>query len=409
MHDMKSGSPVFEIRTVEVVNRGIALMPIAVKQRLEKEFPEAIFAIPPYCYRTTGVSYAVEHGFYPLLWDMRMWNRQNRRKSGRLAKRIPESWKQFGHAAELLPGSWCDRFGLIKESSVDVVIETKGFIFSDQWGIGPAREGACSMKRWKKQGKKVILLPQAFGPFENPKIREDMKVILDGADLVFAREKTSLDYLKDISPDNPRISQAPDFTNLLAGIPPQEPENYREKIAIIPNVRMLDKTGTEGPEKFRFFLKQAVRLFEEQNQPFCMLLHEGRQQDYNLARDAVAFLPKEIAIVHEPHPLKLKGIIGSCRAVISARYHGLINALSQNVPAMAIGWSHKYEELMADYGVQDAFIPLNSSPETVSGKLSQLLDSQAREQWLRHISAASLREKEKAERMWQEVIACIRS
>jgi polysaccharide pyruvyl transferase WcaK-like protein len=405
---MKSEPPIFEIRTVEVVNRGIALMPIAVKQRLEEEFPGASFAIPPYCYRTTGVSYAVDHGLYPLMWDMQMWDWRPRKKTGRISKRIPQSWKQFGHAAELLPQSWCDRFGLIKESSVDVVIETKGFIFSDQWGISPVREAAHSMKRWKKKGKKVILLPQAFGPFENQELRDGMKVILDGADLVFAREKTSFDFLKDISPDNPHIKQAPDFTNLLEGIPPQNPENYRDKIAIIPNERMLDKTGDQGPERFRLFLQQAVRLFKEWNQPFCMLLHEGREKDYALARDAVVSLPEAIEIVREPHPLKLKGIVGSCRAVISARYHGLINALSQNVPAMAIGWSHKYEELMADYQVQDAFIPLNSSPETISAKLNQLLDSRTREQWLRNISAASIREKEKAELMWQEVIACIR-
>ncbi len=405
---MKSASPIFEIRTVEVVNRGIALMPIAVKQRLKKEFPGAKFAIPPYCYRTTGVSYAVDHGLYPLMWDMQMWDWRLRKKSGQISRWLPQSWKQFGHAAELLPQSWCDRFGLIKESSVDVVIETKGFIFSDQWGISPVREVAHSMKMWENQGKKVILLPQAFGPFKNQEIREEMKVILDGADLVFAREKTSFDYLKDISPGNPRIKQAPDFTNLLEGIPPENSENYRDKIAIIPNARMLDKTGAEGPEQFRLFLQQVVRLFKERHQPFCMLMHEGRQQDYNLARDAVASLPEGVEIVREPHPLKLKGIVGSCRAVIAARYHGLINALSQNVPAMAIGWSHKYEELMADYQVQDAFIPLNSSPESISAKLNQLLDSLTREQWIKDISAASIREKEKAELMWQEVIACIR-
>ena len=59
--------------------------------------------------------------------------------------------------------------------------------------------------------------------------------------------------------------------------------------------------------------------------------------------------------------------------------------------------------------MQDAFIPLNSSPGTISPKVNQLLDSRTREEWMRNLSAASMGEKEKAERMWQEVIACIQA
>ena len=400
-------SPIFEIRTVEVVNRGIALIPIAIKQRLQKEFPGAKFAIPPYCYQTEGIAYAVDNCFYPLIWNMQMWEWQFKNPYKRLTGTLRNHLRQFGYVAEMIPQAWCNKFGLIKESTVDVVLETKGFIFSDQWGISPVREVNLNMRRWKKQGKKIILLPQAFGPFENKTIRKEMKAILDGSDLIFAREKTSFDYLKDISPDNTRIRQAPDFTNLLEGIAPENPGYYKDKIAIIPNARMLDKTGPKGAQAYRHFLQQALKTFRDHNQPFCMLLHEGRQIDYNLAQDAVASLQGKIEIISEPNPLKIKGIIGCCKAVVSARYHGLINALSQNVPAIAIGWSHKYEELMTDYQIPEAFIPLNCSPDDIATKLNLLLDPQILQNWNQKISTAAREEKAKAEQMWQDVFACI--
>ena len=48
---------------------------------------------------------------------------------------------------------------------------------------------------------------------------------------------------------------------------------------------------------------------------------------------------------------QVKSVIGSCDILLSSRYHALIAALSQQVPAVAIGWSHKYDELMAEVGL----------------------------------------------------------
>ena len=35
--------------------------------------------------------------------------------------------------------------------------------------------------------------------------------------------------------------------------------------------------------------------------------------------------------------------------IISSRYHGLVAAISQGIPVISIGWSHKYDELMSSY------------------------------------------------------------
>src|SRR5690606_22797023 len=48
----------------------------------------------------------------------------------------------------------------------------------------------------------------------------------------------------------------------------------------------------------------------------------------------------------------IKGAIANCDLVIGSRFHALIAALSQGIPAAALGWSHKYAELLQSFGLQ---------------------------------------------------------
>jgi polysaccharide pyruvyl transferase WcaK-like protein len=44
-------------------------------------------------------------------------------------------------------------------------------------------------------------------------------------------------------------------------------------------------------------------------------------------------------------------ILSHCAMVIGSRFHVLVLGLSASVPVVALGWSHKYEELLADFGL----------------------------------------------------------
>jgi colanic acid/amylovoran biosynthesis protein len=126
---------------------------------------------------------------------------------------------------------------------LDLVLDAGGFQFSDQWGISD-----INVKIWekyldtlKKQGTCVIYLPQAFGPFETKNGKKLAEILNKYADCIIAREEISYNHLINAGVDEKKVLLYPDFTSLVDGIFPTRFENLKGGIALIPNMRMIDK------------------------------------------------------------------------------------------------------------------------------------------------------------------------
>lgn len=167
-------------------------------------------------------------------------------------------------------------YGVVLDKEVDVVIDAAGFAYSDQWGDEPSIELAQSAKRWARNGTRVILLPQALGPFTSEKIRTAMQGVVEHADLIFARERISFEHLTDLVGQRDNIRQAPDFTNLISGVLPANFDVEQNRFCIVPNCRMLDKTDQATRDAYLPFLIECTRyLLEKGARPF-VLVHEAR-------------------------------------------------------------------------------------------------------------------------------------
>ena len=49
----------------------------------------------------------------------------------------------------------------------------------------------------------------------------------------------------------------------------------------------------------------------------------------------------------------VRQIIGATDGLVASRFHAMIAGLSLCIPTMVIGWSHKYRETLADFGMQN--------------------------------------------------------
>jgi polysaccharide pyruvyl transferase WcaK-like protein len=376
---------IVEIRKAGFVNKGAELMLNAVVQKVKERYPDVTLVMAP-THSQAGQPYhkLAPMGFFPKAW---LWR----------------AGIQLGDVAGILPRKLREMYGVVLDRQVDVVLDAAGFAYSDQWGLESCKELARSSERWRRRGTKVILLPQALGPFETKNMASCVRQWVRNSDLIFAREEDSYRYLTETVGEQPKIKLFPDFTNLIDGILPEGYSSDNKRIALVPNYQMIDKTSPqESAAYLPFMIACAKYLVDKQAQPF-VLVHEG-EKDLKLAKkisEAVGGIP----VVREADPLHIKGILGTCDATIGSRFHGLVSALSQGVPSLATGWSHKYIRLFEEYGFTQGLVSVLDSDKILHQKIDLLLELDSVNSIRNELYMRSKKLKGMSEEMWELVFS----
>jgi colanic acid/amylovoran biosynthesis protein len=293
---------------------------------------------------------------------------------------------------------------LVARSEIDVILDASGFAYGDAWPIKKLRSRLLApLRRRTGSRPKIILLPQAFGPFTSPDIRRDMAEALSKVDLVLARDQASLDHLLGLGVANAPIRVAPDFTNLLAGEPFADKSD--RPAYVIPNSKVLTSSAPQAKKAYFDFLAMAVNELRRQGATPSFLIHEG-EGDYQIAVTVNSSLDQPAEIIVPSTASEAKQRIASAKCIVSSRYHGLVSALAAGVPALACGWTHKYGALMQDYSLSDLLLNLEQRDEWAA-KLDALMRAVGQADRLAALREAAAREKKKSEAMWNAVFEVI--
>ena len=286
----------------------------------------------------------------------------------------------------------------------DILFDASGNFFGAPWGQKRLHMLAEAMPGWRQQNKRVIFLPQSFGPF-SPEEEILMERILQHADRVYAREESSLEHLYPLSRGHTPVRVAPDFSIDVPGMLPAEWYPQGRPIAIVPNMRMLDQTLPAIAESYVPFLLEVIRASRDYGLTPFLLVHEER--DEPLCRAIQERCHSPIALVQPKDAQVTKGIIGACEALVGSRYHALINALSQGVPALATRWHHKYDALYSLYACPEYLIDLPSSPEQIAEAVDLLCAEARRLPLLTRIHHGIQKHHQEVGNMWREVDAVV--
>lgn len=291
--------------------------------------------------------------------------------------------------------------------NIDIVLDIGGFRFGDQWNKLYARQKSSRMNKYysrlKKQGAKIVFLPQAFGPFETDAARKWFLCAARHATLIYCREPVSYDHVQSILGKDPRVKLSPDFTNLCSGNTSEESLRFKGKVCIIPNVKMVSHSKESG--RYLDFLVELIETLQKIGRNAFLLNHEG-PLDYELCKQISNRLSGTIPVLNGQNAKDIKGVIGASYAVISSRYHGVVSALSQGVPCLCTSWSHKYPLLLEEYECKDALLLSNEHSAALTA-LRKYMDPKSNEKIRQHLSICSSRMKTIVNTMWEEVLALI--
>jgi len=376
---------IFEVRHVGFNNKGSTLMLQAILQQIRKWNDSNIICAD---LKTGNFSRRSQLGMHHLLYAE--------------FKKIPQFGKYFPKFAPIIPSNIRKRLMFILTSEVETIFDASGFSYGDQWGNTFIADLLNYTEKCHLEGKKTILLPQAFGPFNHPDNEENMKKVIECSDLIYARDKKSYNYLLNLVGKSSKIRISPDFTNLVDGIPPKRNTLDYEKIAcIVPNARMIDKTKTSNRKSYLNFLHRTCEYLSRKDYEILIIIHENGD---NLLGKELTTNPKFSAtIIMENDPRNIKGVIGRSSLLIGSRYHALVSSLSQGIPTIGTSWSHKYDALFDDYNCKQFLVTDINKNLDIESLIGPLTDEHYRSAFIESLLEASNYQKKLSNNMWNEI------
>ncbi len=384
---------IIEVTGVNFVNRGATLMLHAIAEHFAQFGPQVELAALPFG------SFA-ERAEYRLLQKLPRF-RPPRRPSAIWPR--GRTWL----AARAMPKAFRRDYGLIREAEIDAVVDASGFAYSDQWGLAASKALARRTSRWKAQGKRVVLLPQAFGPFTGEPIRAAIRQALEHVDLAFARDRKSYDALGELAGDAERIQRGPDFTNLVSAeqsvlAAQNDDEPSKPTACIVPNLRMVDKTEPSQRQRYLDFLATCVEeLTRRELEPVVVIFNLGADEELvPLLQEKVG---RELRQLPDRGVASLKAELGRARVIVGSRFHALICGLCQGVPCLGTGWSHKYRALFEDYGCPEMLCTADATPEEIRAAFDRALGEPGRSTLVAQLHGAAESQRQAARGMWNDV------
>jgi len=199
-------------------------------------------------------------------------------------------------------------------------------------------------------------MSQAIGPITSIPNRLFSSWVLPKLSYIFARGKKTLGFVQAFLKNHEKLRYAPDISFLLKADQQVAFEKRPEKIGIIPSSLVFKKRPDYAAKLATFIESVQKRGIEVE-----MIVHSWRAQtnhprnnDIVVAKQVNQSLETPVQIVGEGLSAKeIKSRISTCKMVVTSRFHGMIAALSTQTPVLVIGWSHKYREVLQEFGFVD--------------------------------------------------------
>ncbi|RLJ09758.1 MAG: hypothetical protein DRP15_02550, partial [Candidatus Aenigmatarchaeota archaeon] len=244
-------------------------------------------------------------------------------------------------------------------NDADIIIDVSGDTFSSDYGKASIFSIGARIISAKMLRKPVVLYCQSIGPFRGLIDRLFAKLFLKLVDLIIVREFITANYLRRLGVHayvcaDPAFLLEPSPNAIVSQIP----SSHKGPVIGINLSQYIDSLcGGDNPaNKYRMIMSQLIDALIERYKAHILIIPEVKGQkpnsydDYYVSRRIVDLLKhkEHVTIVAGDYsPSELKAIVGQCDILISPRFHLVIFALSQCVPAIAIAYSHKA------YGIMD--------------------------------------------------------
>ena len=244
-----------------------------------------------------------------------------------------------------------------------------------------------------RMGKPVYVMPNSFGPFEGPLVKNIAKAALKPCKVVTSRETISQRMVEEQL--KLKIRNYPDLAFLLPKANVKE-EAIRKQYNLPMDRKLVAITmrpyrfpSVSNPEAAYSFFKQEMGKFIQwlYNNGYMPVIVEhtlainAHENDGACIMDVIQKLNKnEYCIISNKDLdcMQLKTIYGMCDYIVGTRFHSMIFAFGNGVPGIAIAYTgNKSQGIMHDMGLDNYVVMISDvSQDILSKKFSRLIEEE---------------------------------
>ena len=265
------------------------------------------------------------------------------------------------------------------------IIDVSGFALASKFS-NRINKGYLELIEYAKGSNiPIILMPQSFGPFDYKENKDAMVARISKAleypSLIFAREQEGYDLLtKQIGISNVHLSDDLVLQNeevnwdLLADTDALNKDVYKvttkNNVAIVPNMKVMG--NAPDPESVYETYRCIINKWLKLNRNIYLVWHSDEDLDIcrrikNMFKDQnqVILIDKELACYD------YEKVVSSFDYIFASRFHSIVLAYRQGVPAVGLGWAIKYQNLFNSCN-QDQYITNVADVKDIDSILAKL-------------------------------------
>jgi coenzyme F420-reducing hydrogenase beta subunit/polysaccharide pyruvyl transferase WcaK-like protein len=264
-------------------------------------------------------------------------------------------------------------------------IDISGYALSSQWNLRGNLRYLFNIATAKKYSVPYYIFPQSIGPFNYPlKLRVFLypllNVYLQYPKKIFVRENEGVNSVRKIT-ENVEKSYDIVLQNKNYNINNLYRDNIHLKdikiqhssVGIIPNSKVLDRAGSN--EFYALYVQLINRLIDSEKNVYIV---RHSYEDLEICEKIKSFFAdhKNVTLISDDlTALELENIVSQFDFVIASRYHSIIHAYKNGVPALVIGWATKYFELLESFGQLGYFFDVRKGIDAkkMSNKLNKMI------------------------------------
>lgn len=251
--------------------------------------------------------------------------------------------------------------------TIDLIINISGFNIGKQWNVSIQERYLNYIRLAKQHNIPIYLMPQSFGPFDYPEnmkyILRDLEELLPYSSVIYAREKEGYHLLKDtfhlknvmLSSDMVLQNRGVDLKNIYKK--PKEtvvPEVLPCSVGIIPNKQCFRHGNRE--KNLKIYECIVEKLLEMKKEVYVF---RHSVEDLEICKEIYHSTGEKIHLLENNFScFEYDSFVKKFDFIICSRYHGVVHAYRNCVPAILLGWAVKYRELAGLLGQDEYFFDI---------------------------------------------------